>query len=96
MLVLLIIIASFAQMLVSLTFDGYEEVDATGAGTSASGLFSMDEYLKAYTIMLGDIDMEFLQAHSGIVVLFVLYTFGVTVSSAFTGIIILSTHSSFV
>ena len=77
MLVLLIIIASFAQMLVSLTFDGYmyEEGDAAGAGTSASGL----SYLKAYTIMLGDIDMEFLQAHSGIVVLFVLYTFGVTI-----------------
>lgn len=77
MLVLIIIIASFAQMLVSLTFDGYGQ-DST-AGSSATGFFSFDLYLKAYTLMLGDVDMEFLQAHSGIVVLFVLYTFGVTI-----------------
>ena len=77
MLVLIIIIASFAQMLVSLTFDGYDQDNITGS--SATGLFSFDSYLKAYTLMLGDVDMEFLQAHSGIVVLFVLYTFGVTV-----------------
>lgn len=76
MVVLLIIIASFAQMLVSLTFDGHEQ-----GGESVTGGFSSfaNEYLKAYTIMLGDIDMEFLQAHSAIVILFVLYTFGVTI-----------------
>ena len=77
MLVLIIIIASFAQMLVSLTFDGYDQ-DAT-AGSLTTGFFSFESYLKAYTLMLGDVDMEFLQAHSGIVILFVLYTFGVTV-----------------
>ena len=77
MLVLIIIIASFAQMLVSLTFDGYDQDNITGS--SATGFFSFDTYLKAYTLMLGDVDMEFLQTHSGIVVLFVLYTFGVTI-----------------
>ena len=77
MLVLLIIIASFAQMLVSMTFDPDEYQKDTG--TADYRYFSMDEYIKAYTIMLGDIDSEALQKHSGIVILFVLYTFGVCV-----------------
>ena len=77
MLVLMIAMSSFAQMLVSLTFDGYGR-DAKDV-SSATKYFSFDSYLKAYTLMLGDVDMEFLQAHSGIVILFVLYTFGVTV-----------------
>lgn len=77
MLVLLIVIASFAQMLVSMTFDPLEYQQE--AGSSADGYFSMKEYVKAYTIMLGDVDSAALQTHPGTVLLFVLYTFGVCV-----------------
>jgi len=76
MLVLMIIIASFAQMLVSMTFDPLQN---QGRDSSEYSFVSTNEYLKAYTIMLGDIDSESLQRRPGIIILFVLYTFGVTI-----------------
>lgn len=77
LLVLLITISSFAQMIVSLTFDpsSHSEQDLE----VKYQYFSLEGYLKAYTIMLGDIDAASLQQHSSMVVLFVLYTFGVTI-----------------
>eukprot|EP00566_Odontella_aurita_P004143 CAMPEP_0113533402 /NCGR_PEP_ID=MMETSP0015_2-20120614/4587_1 /TAXON_ID=2838 /ORGANISM="Odontella" /LENGTH=1177 /DNA_ID=CAMNT_0000432455 /DNA_START=202 /DNA_END=3735 /DNA_ORIENTATION=- /assembly_acc=CAM_ASM_000160 len=75
LLVLLIAISSFAQMMVSLTFEPLSHSEPN----LEYQYFSLEGYLKAYTIMLGDIDFAALQKHSSIVVLFILYTFGVTV-----------------
>ena len=80
MLVLLIAMSSFAQMFVSLTFEPME-VDSLD-GPQLGGQyqeFSLEGYLKAYTLMLGDFDSLLLRKHPSITVLFILYTFGVTV-----------------
>lgn len=77
LLVLLIAMASFAQMFVSLTYEphavGTEQPDLTFKH------FSLEGYLKAYTIMLGDFDVISLQKHPSIALLFILYTFAVTI-----------------
>eukprot|EP00984_Skeletonema_dohrnii_P003363 scaffold1131_cov125-Skeletonema_dohrnii-CCMP3373.AAC.4 len=59
--------ASFAQMWVTLTFESGEP------GSYLAG------YITAYTIMLGDLDSDSLQKHPLITMIFVLYTFGVTI-----------------
>ena len=41
--------------------------------------YYMTGYLKAYTMMLGDLDADSLKEHPLIAILFVVYTFGVTV-----------------
>ncbi len=61
--------ASFAQMWVSLTFETSE----------LESEYYMEGYLKAYTMMLGDLDADKLRTHPLIAVLFVVYTFGVTI-----------------
>eukprot|EP00567_Pseudictyota_dubia_P018336 CAMPEP_0197434062 /NCGR_PEP_ID=MMETSP1175-20131217/1839_1 /TAXON_ID=1003142 /ORGANISM="Triceratium dubium, Strain CCMP147" /LENGTH=1187 /DNA_ID=CAMNT_0042962649 /DNA_START=285 /DNA_END=3848 /DNA_ORIENTATION=- len=75
LLVLLIAISAFAQMIVSLTYEPLNQQESD----LEYQYFSMEGYLKAYTIMLGDIDAASLQQHSSIVVLFVIYTFAVTI-----------------
>ncbi|KAL7533458.1 hypothetical protein ACHAXR_007573 [Thalassiosira sp. AJA248-18] len=69
LLVLFAAMASFAQMWVSLTFELNQSEDQ----------IYMEGYLKAYTMMLGDLDSDALRTHPLIAVLFVVYTFGVTV-----------------
>mmetsp|Transcript_3132 Transcript_3132/g.6526 ORF Transcript_3132/g.6526 Transcript_3132/m.6526 type:complete len:1247 (+) Transcript_3132:71-3811(+) len=67
LLVLFAAMASFAQMWVTLTFESGEP------GSYLAG------YITAYTIMLGDLDSDSLQKHPLITMIFVLYTFGVTI-----------------
>ena len=70
MLVLLIAMSSFAQMFVSLTFEPME-VDSLD-GPQLGGQyqeFSLEGYLKAYTLMLGDFDSLLLRKHPSITVL---------------------------
>ena len=80
MLVLMIAMSSFAQMFVSLTF---EPMDVNSPEAPRLGgqyqYFSLEGYLKAYTLMLGDFDSLSLRKHPSITLLFILYTFGVTV-----------------
>jgi len=80
MLVLVIAMSSFAQMFVSLTFDPMQSssLDTLPLGGQYQH-FSLEGYLKAYTIMLGDFDSLSLRQHPSITLLFILYTFGVTV-----------------
>lgn len=80
MLVLLIAMSSFAQMFVSLTFEPMEanSSDAPQMGGKYQ-YFSLEGYLKAYTLMLGEFDSLSLRKHPSITLLFILYTFGVTV-----------------
>ena len=80
MLVLLIAMSSFAQMFVSLTFEPME-VDSSDAPQLGGQYqhFSLEGYLKAYTLMLGDFDSLSLRKHPSITLLFIFYTFGVTV-----------------
>ncbi|KAL7554019.1 hypothetical protein ACHAWF_017627 [Thalassiosira exigua] len=69
LLVLFAAMASFAQMWVSFTLEPNE----------AESQHYMEGYFKAYTMMLGDLDSEALRIHPLIAILFVLYTFGVTI-----------------
>jgi len=69
LLVLFAAMASFAQMWVSFTFEPNQ----------SESQYYMEGYLKAYTMMLGDLDSDALRTHPLIAILFVIYTFGVTV-----------------
>jgi len=69
LLVLFAAMASFAQMWVSLTFDQHQ----------SESQYYMEGYLKAYTMMLGDLDVDALRTHPLVSILFVIYTFGVTI-----------------
>jgi len=72
LLVLFIAMSGFAQMYVSLT--GEPHTLQTSTQSTA-----FDGYLKAYTIMLGDLETSSLQMHPIITILFIFYTFGVTI-----------------
>ncbi|KAL9180558.1 hypothetical protein ACHAXT_011011 [Thalassiosira profunda] len=69
LLVLFAAMASFAQMWVSFTFEP----------SHLESSYIMEGYMKAYTMMLGDLDADALRTHPLIAVLFVVYTFGVTI-----------------
>ena len=70
LLVLFAAMASFAQMWVTLTFE---------SGQTEDSQYYIAGYIKAYTMMLGDLDSDALQTHPLITMIFVLYTFGVTI-----------------
>lgn len=80
MLILLIAMSSFAQMLVTLTYEPKTSANAEKEGDLGHFLSeTSNSYIKAYTIMLGDFEADSLTTHPSITLLFISYTFGVTV-----------------
>ncbi|EJK65935.1 hypothetical protein THAOC_13165, partial [Thalassiosira oceanica] len=63
-------LCSFAQMWLTLTMD---------TSQANTGGYYLNGYLKAYTMMLGDLEIDSLKTHPLIAILFVVYTFGVTI-----------------